>query len=164
MSFQMTPLMMAVGMTVHGSRRRWRAARAPGGDVQARAIKTIDLLLDAGANVNTQVIDSRTHTGKLMAYVAGRDQEGRTALFAAAEGGRDRVVKHLLERGADPSMRDAAGKTALDYARAPAPAASPAGAPAVAGAATAADRAATVALLEAATPKSAAGGDAAAAR
>lgn len=146
---QMTPLMLAVGMTVTG-RPVGGVPPAPGGDVQARAIKTIDLLLDAGANVNTQVIGSRTHTGKLMAYVAGKDQEGRTALFAAAEGGRDQVVKHLLERGADPSLRDAAGKTALDYARSPAPATTPAGAPPVAGAATAASRAATVAILEAA--------------
>ena len=59
-------------------------------------------------------------------------------------------MKHLLERGADPSIRDAAGKTALDIARAPAPATTPAGAPPVAGAATAASRAATVAMLEAA--------------
>jgi uncharacterized protein len=156
---QMTPLMLAVGMTVTG-RPLGGVPPAPGGDVQSRAIKTIDLLLDAGANVNTQVLGSRTHTGKLMAYVSGRDQEGRTALIAAAEGGRDRVVKHLLERGADPSVRDAAGKTALDYARAPAPAAGPAGA-AAASAPTAAERAATVALLEPVTPRVAVGGKAA---
>jgi ankyrin repeat protein len=148
---QMTPLMMAVGTTVTG-RPPGGVPPAPGGDIQARAIKTIDLLLDAGAKVNTQIIGSRTNTGILLAYVSGRDQEGRTALFTAAEGGRDRVVKHLLDRGADPSLRDAAGKTALDYARTPAPAAGPAGA-AAAGAATAANRAATVAILEAATPK-----------
>ena len=99
---QMTPLMMAAGMSGTGRGRGGGGRLAPGGDVQARAIKTIDLLLDAGANINAQVTGSRTHTGKLMAYVAGRDQEGRTALFAAAEGGRDQVVKHLLERGADP--------------------------------------------------------------
>jgi ankyrin repeat protein len=151
---QMTPLMMAVGTTVTG-RPPGGVPPAPGGDIQARAIQTIDLLLDAGAKVNTQIIGSRTHTGTLMSYVAGRDQEGRTALFTAAEGGRDRVVKHLLERGADPAVRDATGKTALDYARNPAPAAGPAGA-AAAGLATPANRAATVALLEAVTPKASA--------
>ncbi|MET0280342.1 MAG: ankyrin repeat domain-containing protein [Steroidobacteraceae bacterium] len=154
--FQMTPLMLAAGMS--GTGRAAGGAPAPlPGDPQARAIKTIDLLLDAGANVNAQVLDSRTHTATLMAYVAGRDQEGRTALFAAAEGGRDRVVKHLLERGADPKIRDATGKTALDAARA-VPAAAPAAAGAAAGAAEAArnSRAAVVALLEPLTPKSAA--------
>jgi uncharacterized protein len=148
---QMTPLMLAVGMTVTG-RPPGGVPPAPGGDVQSRAIETIDLLLDAGANINTQVLGSRTHTGKVMAYVSGKDQEGRTALFAAAEGGRDRVVKHLLERGADPSVRDATGKTALDYARNPAPVTGPAAA-AAAGAATTANRAATLAILEAVAPR-----------
>jgi ankyrin repeat protein len=116
---QMTPLMVAAGM--RGTGGGGGAAASGGaqpGDPQARAITTINLLLDGGANINAQVADSRTHTAKIMAYVQGRDQEGRTALFAAAEGGRDRVVKHLLERGADPAIRDAAGKTALDVARA----------------------------------------------
>lgn len=147
--FQMTPLMMAAGMIGTG---RVAGGGAPGGvptgDAQARAIKTIDLLLDAGANINAQVTDSHTHTAVLMAYLAGRDQEGRTALFAAAEGGRDRVVQHLLERGADPAIRDAGGKTALDAVRAvPAGTGAAATGPALAG------RTATVAILEAVTPK-----------
>jgi hypothetical protein len=141
--FQMTPLMLAAGMS--GTSRNIGGA-PPEGDLQALAIRTIDLLLDAGAEVNAQVLDSRTHTATLMSYVQGRDQEGRTALFAAAEGGRDRVVKHLLARGADPKVRDAAGKTALDYARSPPPAAP--GAPTAAAKEAAAGRAAIVAMLE----------------
>ncbi len=153
--FQMTPLMLAAGMSGTGRGAGGGAPAAPGGDLQARAIRTIDLLLDAGANVNAQVLDSRTHTAKLMAYVQGRDQEGRTALFAAAEGGRDKVVKHLLIRGADPTIRDAAGRTALEVARTvPAPAG--AGAAGAAAAEAAASRAAIVALLDPVTPKPAA--------
>ncbi len=172
--FQMTPLMVAVGMRGTG--------RGGGAGDQARTIKSIDLLLDAGANVNAQVTDSHTHTAMIMAYVAGRDQEGRTALMAAAEGGADKVVQHLLERGANPAIRDATGKTALDISKAAPPAAGPgagaqaaqgggAGAAAGAGAGAAAvpapagpprgpgggggGRAATVALLEAAMAKTA---------
>jgi ankyrin repeat protein len=165
---QMTPLMLAAGM--RGTGRAGGGGLggpggAPGDDVQATAIKSIDLLLDAGASVNARVTDSRTHTAKIMAYVQGRDQEGRTPIFAAAEAGRDRVVKHLLERGADPAVRDAAGKTALDAARAPPPTGPGAGAAAAganaqaaaaAAAAAAASRAATIAMLEPLTPKSAA--------
>ena len=31
------------------------------------------------------------------------------------------MVRHLLDRGADPTLRDAAGKSALDVAREPVP-------------------------------------------
>jgi ankyrin repeat protein len=155
---QMTPLMIVTGMRGTG-----RAAGGPGGgpgggDPQARTIKGIDLLLDAGADINARVVDSRTHTAKIMAYVQGRDQEGRTALFAAAEAGSDKVVKHLLDRGADPAIRDAAGKTALDAARAPPVGGPGAGAAAAtderAAAARKAARDATISILEAVTPKS----------
>ncbi len=108
--FQITPLMAAAGMTGTG---RAEGASGPG-DVQANAIEVIDLLLDAGADINAQVSDSHTRTATLVAYVQGRDQEGRTALFAAAERGWDQVVAHLLARGADPGIRDAAGQSAQD--------------------------------------------------
>jgi len=153
--FQITPLMAAAGMS--GSARggigsgigRTDAQQV---DIQARVIKTIDLLLDAGANINARVIDSHTRTAKLTAYVQGRDHEGKTALFSAAEAGWDKVVKRLIERGADPAVRDAAGKTALDYARSGPPAGpNPAAARAPD---VAASRAATVAFLESLSPKS----------
>src|SRR5690606_21281299 len=78
---------------------------------------------DAGAEINRQVSDSRTLTAKLDTYIADKDNEGRTALHAAAEAGWDRVVAHLLERGADPAIVDAQGNTALDVALAAAAAA-----------------------------------------
>jgi ankyrin repeat protein len=156
--FQITPLMAAAGMS--GSSRGGVGSAIPGGpgrkqdDIQDRAIQTIDLLLDAGANINARVIDSHTRTAKLVAYIQGRDHEGKTALFAAAEAGWDKVVKHLLDRGADPAVRDASNKTALDYARSGPPPGP--GSPPKESEPAAARRAATVALLEAAVPKSAA--------
>lgn len=140
--FRITPLMAAAGMTGAG-----RFDPPNERNLQTNAIRTIDLLLAGGAKINARVTDSHTHTAMLVAYVHGLDHEGQTALFAAAESGWDKVVKHLLERGADPTVRDAAGKTALDYARHPR--ISIRGAP-VADAAEAARRAATVALLTAA--------------
>jgi ankyrin repeat protein len=156
--FQITPLIAAAGMS--GTGRPNTIGGPQQEDIQTRAIRTIGLLLDGGANINARVSNSRTRTARLVSYVQGRDHEGQTALFAAAEGGWDRVVKLLLERGADPTVRDAVGKTALDYARAPSPVAGGAAAPAAARP-TAASRAATVALLEAVATKSAPGGDAA---
>jgi ankyrin repeat protein len=165
--FQITPLMAAAGLS--GSSRGGVGNSLGGGnergtpqDLQARVIETIDLLLNAGANINARVIDSRTRTAKLTAYIQGRDHEGKTALFAAAEAAMERVVKHLIERGADPAVRDAVGKTALDYARS-GPPAGPSGAPPPSPA-VAASRAATVALLEPLTPGSTVGTGTAATR
>jgi len=158
--FQITPLMAAAGMD--GSARGFGGGPRPA-DIQDRAIKTIDLLLDAGANVNARVTDSHSHTAKLDAYIKGRDHEGQTALFAAAESGWDKVVRHLIDRGADPRVRDAAGKTTLDYARSPPPAA-PGPAARGGGGPAAASRVATVALLETLLPTSRVGADAAPAK
>jgi ankyrin repeat protein len=113
--FQMTPLMVASGMSGTGN----DGAAGPSGE---RVNKTIDLLLEGGADINARVIDSQTYTAKLVSYVQGRnDQEGRTALIAAAGRGSEAMVRHLLDRGADPTLRDAAGKSALDVAREPVP-------------------------------------------
>ncbi|MCP5144559.1 MAG: ankyrin repeat domain-containing protein [Gammaproteobacteria bacterium] len=113
--FQITPLMAATGMSGNG--------RGPGGpmppDIQEKVIEVVDLLLAHGANINAQVTDSRTHTGQMDAYIQGVDLEGWTALFSAAEIGWFRVVQHLIERGADPAIRNANGLTALDAAKAP---------------------------------------------
>ena len=159
--FRITPLMAAASMS--GSSRGGVGSTAAAGgrqpvDVQSRVIQTMDLLLDAGANINARVTNSYTHTAKMIAYVQGRDHEGETALFAAAEAGWDKVVQHLLDRGADPTIRDATGKTALDYARAPRPAGPGARAP---GPAEVASRAATVKLLEGLVEKAAANVEAA---
>jgi ankyrin repeat protein len=111
--FRITPLMAAAGMS--------GTTRGGGGgspQAQAAAIRTIDLLLDAGADIDARVLDSRTNTARLDTYVQGRDNEGKTALHAAAESGGALVVEHLLSRGADPTIEDADGNTALDLARA----------------------------------------------
>jgi hypothetical protein len=68
--------------------------------------------------------------------------------MAAARLGWDQMVKQLLERGADPTLRDATGKTALDFARPPAPEAGRRQGPPDPG------RTATVEILAAAAPKS----------
>ena len=116
--FEITPLMAAAGMSgaVHSLLEPPERE-----DVQAAAVRAIDLLLDGGANINARVTGSRTYTTRITAYIQGRDHEGQTALFAAAESGWNEVTRHLVERGADPTMRDAQGKTALDYAKSPRP-------------------------------------------
>jgi ankyrin repeat protein len=56
------------------------------------------LLVRHGANVNAQL-------------------RGRTILMSAARRGSAEFVRFLLEHGADPTLRDQRGRTALDYAQ-----------------------------------------------
>jgi len=63
---------------------------------EADALKVVSHLLDVGAHIDD------------------RDARGRTALMIAAEGGRADIANLLLERGADPALRDKAGKRAAD--------------------------------------------------
>ena len=72
------------------------ASGADEGVTEAEAIKVVIYLLDAGAHIDD------------------RDARGRTALMIAAEGGRAEVAILLLARGADPSLKDNAGKRAAD--------------------------------------------------
>ncbi|KAF8063397.1 ankyrin repeat-containing domain protein [Lyophyllum atratum] len=70
----------------------------------------ITLLLEAGADVNEipdyeQMLRSEREDGL------------GTALHEAAEGGQKEAVELLLERGADPSLKNSVGKTALDIAK-----------------------------------------------
>jgi ankyrin repeat protein len=44
-------------------------------------------------------------------------QDGFTPLHGAAQNGQLEMVQLLLEHGADPSMRDTAGRSPLDFAR-----------------------------------------------
>jgi ankyrin repeat protein len=63
---------------------------------EAQAIEVVSYLLDAGAHIDD------------------RDDRGRTALMVAAEGGHAEIANLLLVRGADPSLKDKAGKRAAD--------------------------------------------------
>jgi ankyrin repeat protein len=119
-TFQMTPLMLAAGMAGSGGNGGGGGrGGGPGGGGPDRAHRTIELLVAAGADINYQITDSHTRTATLVSYVQGRDQEGRTALMAAAERGAEALVRHLLSLGADPALRDAQGKSALDLANVP---------------------------------------------
>jgi ankyrin repeat protein len=63
-------------------------------------LAVIDQLIDAGTPVD-----------------AFDEAWGRQALRVAAENGRPASVHRLLERGADPNLRDNEGRTALDWCR-----------------------------------------------
>jgi uncharacterized protein len=66
----------------------------------ASAMAVAELLIERGADINAA------------------DNRGRTALMIAAERGNAAVVKTLLRRSADRTLRDKAGKAACDLATA----------------------------------------------
>ena len=66
------------------------------GVAETQAMTVVSYLLDAGAHIDD------------------RDNRGRTALMIAAEGGHADIAGLLLARGADPSLKDKAGKRAAD--------------------------------------------------
>jgi ankyrin repeat protein len=63
---------------------------------EAQAIQVVAYLVEAGAHIDD------------------RDDRGRTALMIAAEGGHAEIADLLLVKGADPSLKDKAGKRAAD--------------------------------------------------
>ena len=90
----------AVDWLIHSDRVFWYDAPVL---IEAAAhrkneVAIIQALLAAGADVN------------------GRDHYGRTALMESAVGGRAGAVEFLLEHGADSTLQDEGGCTALDRA------------------------------------------------
>ncbi len=90
-----TPLMAAAGMgSVDADTRGIYTTE----DVQQRSIATLQLLLDAGGDINA------------------RDPRGLTALHEAARWGWNDVVTFLAAHGADLNAKDAKGNTPIDSA------------------------------------------------
>jgi ankyrin repeat protein len=87
------PLMAAAGLG-------WQLNDTRGQQkTQEQAIAVIELLLDAGADID------------------GQDERGRTALHGAVFAGYNDVARLLIERGADTRITDNEGLTALAIAR-----------------------------------------------
>jgi uncharacterized protein len=89
-------------------------------DVNARYANDLTLLMwAAGADETVAEADALKVVTYLLddgAHIDDRDARGRTALMIAAEAGRAEVANLLLGRGADPALKDNAGKRAADLA------------------------------------------------
>jgi len=92
----MTPMLAAAGMGSIDADTRGNYYAA---DIQERAITSLDLLLAHGGELNGR---------------AGRLEQA--PLHGAAFWGWNKVVEHLLAKGADINLKDSRGFTAVDYA------------------------------------------------
>lgn len=99
--------------------------------VDAGDVRTVDLLLDKGADLNAvdrpgfNALRKAAFTGQVAlverllsrgAQVDARDKDGWTALMLASAAGHSAIVEVLLGAGADPRIADRQGTTALDAA------------------------------------------------
>jgi hypothetical protein len=93
----------------------------------------LDLMIQHGADVNTQVTGTRTYSMRI-SYQTPQDKEGTSALHGAVQAGRTELVRYLLGKGANLDLVDANGRKPVDLldagntggARGPAGAAAPA--------------------------------------
>ena len=106
-----TPLMAAAGMGVSA-----RDRADDSGDIEDRVIATLELLLDAGANLHAQVTDVTSRTARIARPSTMTDREGQTALYGAIRFGSGRVVQYLIDRGAEVDIADALGRSPVDAA------------------------------------------------
>jgi len=96
-----TPFLVAAGVGGGG-----------GGQRGGQGTALLDLFLQHGADVNTQVTGTKTYSMRIARSAS--TNEGMTALHVAAQSGRIDLVRYLLEKGANPDIVDANGKKPID--------------------------------------------------
>jgi ankyrin repeat protein len=106
----LTPFLVAAGVGT-GSRggTGLAAAAAAGGNAN---MLLLDLLIQHGADVNTQVTGTKTYSMRISR--APSSNEGMTALHYAAQTGKKDLVRYLLDKGVNPEILDSDGKKAID--------------------------------------------------
>jgi ankyrin repeat protein len=100
-----TPFLVAAGVTPGAG------GGAGGGGAPNTAL--LDLMIQHGANVNTQVTGTRSYSMRI-SYNPPPDKEGTSALHGAVQAGRTDLVRYLLEKGAMPELVDANGRKPID--------------------------------------------------
>jgi uncharacterized protein len=115
-----TPLMAAAGVGVREP--GFGANRAPdfaSKTIESEVIASLEILLAAGADVNAAVTDLQSRSARIARQSSLTDRQGQTALHQVAGRGWADVVAYLLAHGANPSAKDALGRTPLDLATTP---------------------------------------------
>jgi len=111
-----TPFMAAAGIGTRTS----GGVLGPGvpENVVALSLETMEILRQAGADINARITDVTTRTARIARTNTLTGRQGQTTLFFAVETGRTEVVKYLLEHGAQTDVVDDMGRSPLDLARA----------------------------------------------
>jgi ankyrin repeat protein len=104
-----TPLMAAAGIGISENDPRPLFE----GDVQGRALSTLEVLVKSGADVNARITDTGSHTARIPRPSPMTDRQGQTALYGPVRWGWTRVAHFLIDHGAKANVVDAQGKGPL---------------------------------------------------
>lgn len=113
--FGATPLIVASGLaTPRGMLSDGSVYSFP--NIENRVIETLQLLLDAGADINARVTDTTSYTAFIPRHNAMTDRQGQTAIFGPGKWGWMKVAEFLVENGAEVDVTDFYDKTPADSA------------------------------------------------
>jgi ankyrin repeat protein len=99
-----TPFLLAAGANPYPARG--------GGGAAAVNTELLDLMIQKGADVNSQVTGVATYSMRIARSPS--DGEGMSALHYAVQAGRTDLVRYLLNHGARTDLVDGSGRTPLD--------------------------------------------------
>jgi ankyrin repeat protein len=109
-----TPFMAAAGI---GTRTESSVlGPGPPDNVVELSLVTMDILREAGADVNARITDITSLTARIARGSTLSNRQGQTTLFYAAQIRRTEVVRYLLDHGADVNVMDDMGRTPIDVA------------------------------------------------
>ena len=106
----LTAFLVAAGVGTGSRGGTGLAAAASAGG--APNVALMDLLIQHGADVNTQITGTKTYSMRIAR--APSSNEGMTALHAAAQARRTDLVRYLLAKGAKTNLLDSNGRKAID--------------------------------------------------
>jgi ankyrin repeat protein len=106
----LTPFLVAAGVGAGNRGGTGLAAQSSAG--LPANVALLDLFLQHGADVNTQVTGTKTYSMRISR--APSANEGMTALHVAVQQGKTDLVRYLLGKGAKTDIADAEGRKPID--------------------------------------------------
>jgi len=85
-------------------------------NIEDLVIETLQVLLDAGADINAVITDTTSITAAWPRHASITNRQGQTAIYGPGKWGWLRVAQFLVEHGARVDLADFYGKTPMDSA------------------------------------------------
>jgi uncharacterized protein len=88
----------------------------PESNIEDLVIETLEVLLEAGADINAVVTDTTSNTAVWPRHASITNRQGQTAIFGPGKWGWMKVAEFLVKHGAKVDVVDFYGKTPMDSA------------------------------------------------